>query len=84
MYEVSPDEQSRPQIDALPAPALPFFAEVCATLELAPWNGSPINDAFPDAPVRTLAFGPDHQGLVTYLVLEDLRRVDILKVLWIG
>lgn len=26
------------------------------------------------------AFGPEHQGMVVYLVLEDLRQVDILKV----
>jgi len=37
-----------------------------------------------DAGVRTLPSGPDQQGLITYLILEDQRRVDILDVLWIG
>lgn len=53
-------------------------------LEVAPWSGDSVNDAYPDAPVRTLPFGPTGQGLITYLVLEDQRRVDILKVLWLG
>jgi hypothetical protein len=29
-----------------------------------------------------LAFGPG--GLVTYLILEDQRRVDVLQVHWVG
>lgn len=84
MYEVSADEQSQPEIDALPRAALLFFAEARVAMEVAPWNGDAINAAYPDAPVRTLAFGPYRQGLITYLILEDQRRVDILKVLWIG
>ncbi len=58
MYEVTTDEQSQPQLDALPADALGYFAEARAMLETAPWNGAPFNDAYPDAPVRTLTFGP--------------------------
>ena len=27
---------------------------------------------------------PGGQGLITYLILEEQRRVDILDVLWIG
>ena len=38
----------------------------------------------PDAGVRTLTFGPAGQGMITYLILEDQRRVDILDVLWLG
>lgn len=53
-------------------------------LEIAPWGGEPINDDTPDGPVRTLAFGPAHQGLITYLILEDQRRVDLLDVLWLS
>jgi hypothetical protein len=34
--------------------------------------------------VRTLPFGPTEQGLFTYLILEEQRRVDILDVLLIG
>jgi hypothetical protein len=38
----------------------------------------------PDGPVRMLTFGPHSEGMVTYLVLEDQRRVDVLYVTWIG
>lgn len=83
MYDVTTDEQSQPQIDALPVDALPFLAEARAVLELAPWNGDSLNDAYPDAPVRALVFGPAQQGMITYLIIEDRGRVDILKVLWL-
>jgi hypothetical protein len=26
----------------------------------------------------------DHQGVVTYLILEEQRRVDVLQVMWLG
>lgn len=84
MYDVTTDEQSQPQIDALPAAALPFLAEARAALEVAPWNGDPLDADRPDAPVRTMLFGPGRQGLITYLILDELRRVDILKVLWLS
>ncbi|MDQ3152227.1 MAG: hypothetical protein M3R63_11065 [Actinomycetota bacterium] len=84
MYRVTTDQQSQPQIDALPLDALVPFAEVRATLEVAPWGGDPLNDDNPDAPVRTLAFGPAHQGMVTYLILDDQRRVEVLDVLWLS
>jgi hypothetical protein len=53
-------------------------------LEVAPWSGDPLNDRDRDSPVRTVAFGLHGQGLVTYLILERDRRVDILDVLWLG
>jgi hypothetical protein len=34
--------------------------------------------------MRTHPFGDHHQGLVTYLVLEDQRRVVVLRVMWVG
>ncbi len=84
MYRVITDEKSQPQIDSLPPEALVPFAEARAVVEIAPWNGNSLNDDKPDAPVRTLAFGPAHQGRVTYLILDDQRRVDLLDVLWLG
>jgi hypothetical protein len=84
VYEVTTDEQSRAQIDALPADALAPFAEVRAMLTVAPWGGDSLNDTNPDAPVRTIAFGPEHEGLVTYLILEAERRVDVLDVMWLA
>jgi hypothetical protein len=67
VYRVTIDEQSQPQIDALPREALGPFAEARAVLEVVPWGGDSLNDDKPEAPVRSLAFGPIHQGLVTYL-----------------
>ena len=52
-------------------------------LEVSPWTGESIDAANPDAGVRTLTFGPTGQAMITYLILEDQRRVDILDVLWL-
>jgi hypothetical protein len=84
VYEVTTDDQSRQQIDALPADALTPFAEARAALELAPWNGRPYHRRQPDSPMRTLTFGPLGAGKVVYLILDDQRRVDILVVLWLA
>ena len=83
MYRVTTDDNSQPQIEALPPEAWAPFVEARALVEIAPWNGDSLNDDNPDAPVRTLAFGPVHQGLLTYLILDDQRRVDLLDVLWL-
>ena len=84
MYQVTTDEQSQPQIEALPPNAGAAFAEARVLLEVSPWSGESLNAANPDAGVRTLTFGPTDQGMITYLILEDQRRVDILDVLWLG
>jgi hypothetical protein len=80
VYRVEPDDAAMAQIDALPHAALLGFAEVLGVMKLVPWNGRPINDTNPGGAVRQLAFGPEGKGLVTYLVLEDQQRVDILEV----
>ena len=83
MYRVTTDEQFQLQIDALPASALAPFAEARAVLEVAPWGGDSLNDDNPDAPVRSLVFGPTHQAWSPN-VLERQRRVDVLDVLWLA
>jgi hypothetical protein len=84
MYDLTTDERSQPQIDALPAAGLVPFAEVRAALEVAPWStGESLNDEYPEAPVRSVVFGTEGQGMLTYLVLEQQRRVDILDVTWL-
>lgn len=57
MYEVTTDEQSQQQIEALPIEALVPFAEGRAALELAPWNGALYHQHRPDSPMRALTFG---------------------------
>lgn len=68
------------QIDALPKAARVALAEAFALLELDPWSAPPHNAENPDGAVRTLAFG--EHGLVTFLVLDEQQRVDLLAVLW--
>jgi hypothetical protein len=84
LYTVTTDNQSQQQIKALPAEALAPFAEARAALELAPWNGVPYNKRKPDSPMRALSFGSDAQGDIVYLILDHLRRVDILVIVWLG
>jgi len=82
VYRVETDSNAMEQIAALPVDALADYAQVLGVLELVPWNGAPLRDDNPDAAVRTLPFG--RAGMVTYLILEDQRRIDVLNVLWTG
>lgn len=84
MYRVDTDALAEPQVAALPSHALPSYAELRTLLEINPWAGEPINKRNPEAPVRTLTFGPHREGLVVVLILEEQRRVDVLEVLWLG
>lgn len=83
MYSVETDAEAFDQVAALPGDALPFYAQALVTLEVAPWNGLPLNDKNPDGQVRELLFGARYQGKITYLILDDQRRVDVLRVVWI-
>ena len=83
-YRVEEDERAQAQVQALPAAALASYAEIRVVLEVAPWSGDSLNKANPNGAVRTATFGPASQGMVTYLVLEDIRRVDVLDVVWLG
>ncbi|WP_246243575.1 hypothetical protein [Amycolatopsis pithecellobii] len=60
-----------------------MLADAMGVLELTPWNGPAYNEAKPDSPMRQFDFG-EGRGLITYLVLDDLDRVDVLDVTWIG
>lgn len=53
-------------------------------LEVAPWSGDAYDRQRPDANMRTHAFGGHGEGLVIYLILDDQRRVVVLRVLWAG
>jgi hypothetical protein len=58
--------------DVLPAAALAVFAELRVLLEVDPWAGGPVNPGNPDGPVRTMSFGPDHEGVAAYLILGEV------------
>jgi hypothetical protein len=72
----------RAEIDGLPRAALVALAEALSLLELDPWAGAPLVDANPGGAVRTMAFGP--AGLLTYVVVEQFGRVDLLQLHWVG
>lgn len=72
----------RDSLSALPREALVALAEAVTVLELTPWAGDPLVDRNPGGAVRTIAFGEG--GLVTYVVLEEIQRVDLLQVHWVG
>jgi hypothetical protein len=81
-YSLDVDPAAQGQIAALPSWALPALAEAFSVLRLVPWNGHSANPNNPDGAVRMLPFlGP---GLITYPILEDRRRVDILMISWAG
>ena len=84
MYLLETEAVAVSEVAALPAEALSAYAELMSLLEVAPWSGSPYNLQRPDANMRTHTFAGEGRGLVIYLVLEEDRRVVILRVLWIG
>ncbi len=84
MYEVEFDPAARDQAAHLPLEALAPLLELRATLALAPWGGEPVNPDNAGSNILTLPFGPQGRGMVTYMVLEDQRRVAVLQIIWLG
>ncbi len=82
MHRVETYPEARDQIAVLPDDALAGYAEALGVMALIPWNGEPINKDNSTGSVRTLPFGA--AGMVTYLILEDQRRVDVITVVWVG
>ena len=79
-YDAVPDAAA--QIDGLPVSALPVFAELMAFLELTPWAGAPYRADKPDGTMRTMPFGKGAEGMATYVILEEQRRVVMVSVTW--
>lgn len=48
MYSVETEEVAVQQVAALPAEALPFYAELMTVLEITPWSGEAYNRQRPD------------------------------------
>ena len=82
-YKLDIDPAARAQLRALPADGLAAVAEAFEVLTLVPERGEPINSANPTGGVFQLPFG-DGRGLITYLLLPDQDRVDVLVVLWLA
>ena len=81
-YPLDIDPAARAQIQALPLAGVDALAEAMTVLLLVPERGESINAANPDGGVYQLAFG-DGRGLITYLLLTDQNRVDVLIVTWV-
>ena len=81
-YELDVDPDARSQIMVLPTHALTSLADAMAMLELTPWNGAPLHKDNPGGAVRTLPFR--RSGMITYLILDALQRVDVLNVVWMA
>jgi hypothetical protein len=84
LYQLRTHEEVRDTIAALPDVALAGYAEALGVMRLVPWNGAPYVKSKPEGNMRTLTFGPDGTGMVTYLILEDQQWVDVLRVQWLG
>lgn len=84
MYELETDPEAVDDLQGLPASALAPYAEVLSLLEVTPWSGRAYNRQKPDGSMRVVPFGPKGEGLVVYLILEDQRRVAVLRVMWLG
>lgn len=84
MYSVEWERHALDQLSVLPSDAFPFYAELVTVLQVAPWSGDSYDRQRPDANMRTHVFGQQGEGLVIYVILDDQRRVVVLRVLWAG
>jgi hypothetical protein len=84
VYTVEPYPEAEEAIAALPQVARADYRDAVEVIRIVSWNGRPYVSTKPDGPMRQLVFGPGGYGMVTYLVLEDEQRVDVLRVQWAG
>ena len=83
MYKIEIYPDARMHAKTLTPRVQAAFAEATSVLELVPWNGEPYNKDKPEGNIRQLVFGPNGEGILTYMILEDQQRVDVLQVQWI-
>lgn len=84
LYSYEQTDDVGQSLQALPVELLKPFAELIAFLELTPWAGQPYQPGNPGGNLRKLVFGPEGEALVTYLILEDQRRVVAVSLIWLG
>jgi hypothetical protein len=84
LYEFSVAPEVTAAIAALPHNVLLSLGEAFDVLKLVPWNGPPYNKDNPDGAMRHWAFGPGNLGDVIYVILENARRVEVVRVTWLG
>jgi hypothetical protein len=81
-FRLDVDPVARAQIEALPGRVVHALSDAFQLLELIPERGEPLNADNPGGGVYQLPFDAG-RGLITYLLLVDLDRVDVLLVTWI-
>lgn len=84
MYRVDVVEAARAAIAELPAGVLGELADAFAVLEIAPWGGAPQHKNNPGGAVRRVLFGPGGSGQLVYVILEDVREVHVVLIVWLG
>ena len=84
MYRLDVSEAARSALDALPTAAATALPEVWTLLATAPWSGLPQNEHNPDGAVRHMLFGPAGAGQVIYVILESVREVHVVALIWLG
>jgi hypothetical protein len=67
---------------SLPTEALTALAELMAAVSLDPWGVAGRSRG--EANMPDVVFGPGGEGLVSYLILDDERRVWVTEVQWAG
>jgi hypothetical protein len=64
--------------------ALTAFMDAVVMVDPIEYQRRPDEPADPPALLRTLHFGPHHQGLVTFLVYPPDDLVLVVKIQWLG
>jgi plasmid stabilization system protein ParE len=80
-YTLDIDPAAHAQIRALPPEGIDALSEAFEVLSLVPERGEPINADNPGGGVFQLVFDSG-RGLITYLLLPEQDRVDVLVVTW--
>ncbi len=84
MYRWELDHPADIQLSEMPAhvqPALSDFMDAVVLVDPMEYRREP---GEPDKPLRTLSFGPDDNGLVTFLVYAPDDLVLVVNVQWLG
>jgi hypothetical protein len=84
VYDLN-DDDVVDQVQALPPDARAAFEELRSVIALVPWRSESASHAYPDGEVRFAPFSSTiGSGFVYFLILEDLNRVDLLELIWMG
>jgi hypothetical protein len=87
MYQWELDGPASLEFDSLPPQArktLAMFMDAAVLVDPLEYQRRPDEPAASGRTLRTLHFGPHHEGLVTFLVYEPDDLVLVVKIQWIG